>query len=236
MSVSRAAHISESMTDSETEISRVTRSKLEAKVSYDRLSKRYDMMAGRFERKYREAGLRKLGAREGEKVLEVGFGTGHCILALAQSVDDQGSVYGIDISEGMCRVAQSKVEKAGLAERVKLYCGDAAQLPFEADLFDAVFMSFALELFDTPEITIVLYECRRVLKGGGRICVVAMAKKGEDGVMAKLYEWFHGKFPKYADCRPIFGRKMLEQAGFRIHDVTEMSMWGLPVEIVLASK
>jgi ubiquinone/menaquinone biosynthesis C-methylase UbiE len=218
------------------EISRVTRSRQEAKASYDRMSRWYDVLSGQFESKYRGAGLLKLGAREGEKILEGGFGTGHCILALAHSVGDKGKVYGIDISEGMCNISQLRIEKSGLSERVELHCGDATKLPFKADCFDAVFMSFALELFDTSEIPIVLDECRRVLRNDGRICIVAMSKKANDGMMVKLYEWFHRRFASFVDCRPIFVQNALEEAGFRIQDVLEMSMWGLPVEIVLARK
>lgn len=224
------------MSKNETQISRVTRSKKEAKTSYDKMSKWYDVLTCRFEKKYRDAGLQKVNAEEGEIVLEIGFGTGHCILALAKSVGNSGKVYGIDISEGMCNIAQSRVEEAGLSQRVELMCGDAAKLSFAADFFDAIFMSFALELFDTPEIPTVLHKCRRVLRSGGRICIVAMSKKGKAGLMTRLYEWSHRKFPKYVDCRPIFVRKALGDAGFRVVDAAEMSMWGLPVEIVLAKK
>jgi hypothetical protein len=42
---------------------------------------------------------------------------------------------GLDISEGMRKVTQSRVEQAGLAKRVELKLGDAAKLPFEANSF-----------------------------------------------------------------------------------------------------
>lgn len=226
----------ENMSKSETQISRVTRSKDKAKASYDKMSKWYDRLTGRFEKKYRDAGLQKLSTEEGEIVLEIGFGTGHCILALARSVGTSGKVYGIDISKGMFNITRERVREAGLSERVELKFGDVLKLPFEANFFDAIFISFALELFDTPEIPTVLHECKRILRSSGRICTVAMSKKEKAHFMIKLYEWSHMKFPNYIDCRPIFVQTTLEDAGFQTIDVTEMSMWGLPIEIVIARK
>ena len=95
------------MSENKSQISRVIRSKEKAKASYDKISKWYDILAGRFEKKYRDTGLQKLCAEEGEIVLEIGFGTGHCILALAQSVGNSGKVYGIDISEEMLKFTQN---------------------------------------------------------------------------------------------------------------------------------
>ena len=217
-------------------ISRVTRSKQEAQATYDRISKWYDLLEGVWETKLRLIGLQKLGAEEGEITLEIGFGTGHGISALAQSVGESGKVYGLDISHKMFEITQSRIEKRGLSKIVTLMCTDALQLPFEADFFDAIFMSFTLELFDTPEIPKVLYECKRALRNEGRICIVSLSKEGGPNLMRDLYELGHKKFPKLLDCRPIFVRKALEDAGFKISDAALMSLWGLPVEIVVARK
>ena len=154
------------MAKDEIEISRVTRSQQEAKASYDKISKWYDLLACS-ERKYGYKGLQKLSVKEGEIVLEIGFGTGHCIQSLARTVGNSGKVYGIDISQRMYDLDQARIKRVGLSERVNLQCGDAAKLPFETNFFDAVFMSFNLELFDTPEIPTVLHECKRVLRSGG---------------------------------------------------------------------
>jgi demethylmenaquinone methyltransferase/2-methoxy-6-polyprenyl-1,4-benzoquinol methylase len=214
-------------------VSRVVRSKGKARANYNRLSRWYDIVAGSTEKKYRDIGLQKLNARPGEKILEIGFGTGHCILALARAVGETGEVCGIDLSNGMLAVTQARLERAGLKDRVDLRVGDAVSLPFTGD-FDGVFMSFTLELFDTPEIPLVLSQCYDALRSGGRLALVAMIKKPETAV--KIYEWFHEKMPVTVDCRPIYAQADLTAAGFNIRDVTSMSMWGLPIEIILAEK
>jgi demethylmenaquinone methyltransferase/2-methoxy-6-polyprenyl-1,4-benzoquinol methylase len=145
-------------------------------------------------------------------------------------------VCGIDLSDGMFEIAQARVQGAGVAERVNLRVGDAVQLPFEAGTVDAAFMSFTLELFDTPEIPLVLSQCQTVLHPDGRICVVSMARKEKLDLAVRIYEWFHEKMPSAVDCRPIFAQVALKEAGFEVRDVTELSMWGLPVEIILATK
>lgn len=218
-------------------ISRVNRSKEAARASYNRLSRWYDMIAGSAEKKYRDWGLEKLSAQPGEKILEIGFGTGHCLVALAKAVGPVGRVIGLDISEGMLAIARERLGQEGLSELVDLHLGDAANLDFlEAGSLDGVFMSFTLELFDNPEIPRVLQDCHRSLKPGGRIAVVSMTKTDPPGMVVRIYEWFHEYMPNYADCRPIFARQALEQSGFVIQDASISSMWGLPVEIVLGKK
>lgn len=217
-------------------MSEVLRSKQVTKAGYDRLSKWYDAIAGSFSKKPRADGLHKLDARQGEIVLEIGFGTGHCIEALAESVGAAGKVYGLDLSEGMRRVTQSRVDRAGLAGRVELRLGDATRLPFEDNLFDAIFSSFALELLDASEIPIVLNQCWRVLKPGGRLGVVSLSKLAVKGNwVSKLYRLASERCPDLAG-NPYFVRKALEEAGFRILNGETVSLMGLPVEIILARK
>jgi len=219
-----------------TVISRVTRSKEEAKASYNRMSKGYDLLTGESEKKYKDIGLQFLGVRPGETILEIGFGTGKTLLQLARSVGESGKVYGLDISEGMIEVAGNRLRKEGLFGRVELKCGDATALAFPDQSFEAVFLCFTLELFDTPEIPIVLQECYRVLRPNGRISVVAMSKKGKPNLMTRLYDWSHDKLPNYVDCRPIYAQESMEAAGLKTEEALVLLMWGLPVEMVLAKK
>jgi ubiquinone/menaquinone biosynthesis C-methylase UbiE len=220
--------------DEENGMTRVPRSKEAARASYNWLSQWYDMIAGGSERKFREKGLEMLNTSSGKVVLEVGCGTGHSLLSLSQQVGPAGRVYGLDLSDGMLGQARSRLNRSGMGQWTTLQCGDAAHLPFPAESFDALFMSFTLELFDTPELPMVLEECQRVLKQDGRISVVALAKKKKLAV--SLYEWFHLRLPDYVDCRPIYVRDIMVEAGFRIADAIELVMWGLPVDIVLALK
>lgn len=216
------------------EISRVTRSKEQAIAAYDRLSRWYDWLSTSSEWPLAKLGLNKLNVSAGETVLEIGYGTGHALLALAVAVGDSGRVVGIDISRGMFKVASAKIARENLSGRVTLEQGDAATLPFSADSFDAIFISFTLELFDTPEIATVLSECRRVLRPGGRIGVVAMVRDEHENIPLRIYEWFHQYLPAYVDCRPIYVQSSLKRAGFQIQEITRKQMWGLPVEVCIA--
>lgn len=207
-----------------------------ARKSYNRMSRWYDLLSNRFERKCRDIGISMLEATGGETLLEIGFGTGHCVLALAKAVGSTGMVYGIDISDGMLQIAKNRVRRAGLTETAHLERGDATQLPFKEEFFDAIFMSFSLELFDSTEIPVVLSHCRRALKKGGRICVVSLSKKEQPGFMIKLYMWAHHKFPGLIDCRPIYVQDDLEEAGFLTVKSTQIKKLGLPVKVVLARK
>jgi len=74
------------------------------------------------------------------------------------------------------------------------------------------------------EIPQVLAGCARVLRRGGRIGVVAITKEGKEGFAVEAYEWTHQHFPNLLDCRPIFVRRALEDAGFSIRNATIASV------------
>jgi len=213
----------------------VHRTPEDARRAYNRLSRWYDALANASEGPLRDRGLVLLDAQPGERVLEIGFGTGHGLLCLAESVRASGFVAGVDISDGMASVAGRRLVEAGLGGPVLVTVADGPSLPFGAAGFDAVFMSFTLELFDTPRLPQVLASCRRVLHPDGRLVVVAMARDGERvGVPVKLYELAHRRLPRWVDCRPIPLRRLLAAHGFRIASTERRAMWGLPVDIVLA--
>jgi len=205
-------------------------SKEQTRQNYDRMSHWYDLFAGS-EKKFTETGLQILGVKAGERVLEIGFGTGHSFVKLVQQVGDSGLVAGVELSPGMIEVAQKRMQAKNPGGNVQITQGDGTLLPFVSDSFDAIFLSFTLELFSDAEIPVVLKECHRVLKRDGRLGVVSLAKR--DVLACRLYEWGHARWPALLDCRPIEIRKSLEAGGFRVQAAKVQTMWGLPVEIAL---
>jgi len=218
------------------QISRVKRSKNSAKVAYDRLSHIYDGLAGSSEAQFMLLGLDLLLINPGEAILEIGCGTGKALVELSRQTGTSGKVTAIDLSRGMLRKTSLRLAKAGLRKRVSLLEGDGARLPYKSGSFNAVFICFTLELFDTPEIPLVLAECQRLLIPGGRLGVVAMLKTEYPGWVERLYEWFHDKLPAYVDCRPIDAQGLVQSAGFTLVKSQSRSMWGLPVELLVARR
>jgi ubiquinone/menaquinone biosynthesis C-methylase UbiE len=206
---------------------------------YDRISDAYDLLADSNEKAARQAGVQALELKPGERVVEIGFGTGNEVLDLAERVGASGRVAGIDVSSGMLAVAQRKIAQKKPQAPIDLRVGDARKLPFDDGAFDAAYSSFTLELFADEDIPVVLAEVKRVLKPGGRIGVVSMAevKAGQKAsALEKTYIWMHRHFPHIVDCRPIDLAGLVSAAGYRIARNTELAIWTMPVAVVVAMK
>lgn len=203
---------------------------------YDRISDAYDLLADSNERPARLRGLHALNIQPGEKVLELGFGTGNEILDLAGLVGPSGLVAGIDISPGMLAVSQRKLARNPVEAPTDLQVGDARLLPWKDASFDAVYSSFTLELFPLEDIPTVLAQCRRVLRPGGRIGLVSMAKVKADekpSTLERAYIWMHRHFPHLVDCQPIDLLGYVKDAGFEIVQSIDMEIWTMPVAAVV---
>ncbi len=208
-----------------------------ARAFYDRISRVYDILADADEHESRERGLELLAPAEGEHILEIGFGTGQALVRLGQAVGSAGRVSGIDISEGMAQVARQRLTEAGIDDRVELRVGVAPPLPWPDASFNAVTMSFTLELFPDGVIFELLGDVQRVLRPGGRLGIVSMAvgPRGEpESALTHTYNWLHRHFPHIVDCRPIDVLARLRAADFKPDRVVEISIWTLPVVALVA--
>jgi ubiquinone/menaquinone biosynthesis C-methylase UbiE len=208
-----------------------TISRAQTRENYDRFSRWYDFFASS-EKKFTNIGLQALNVQAGENVLEIGFGTGHALVAITKAAGPSGLATGVELSLGMIAVAKQRMKSESPGNRAALINGDAGWLPFRDKAFDGVFLSFTLELFPADEIPAVLRECKRVLQRGGRIGIVTMARG--DSLACRMYEWGHARWPSILDCRPIEVQSWLQESQFRIEFSRVKKMWGLPVEIVLA--
>lgn len=215
------------------DFSRVNRPIQAAESYYTNLSTVYDFLASS-EKRFIRRGLELLDPQPGEWILEIGFGTGYAQQRIAQAVSG-GFSAALDLSIGMGKVAQRRLSRVGLLSQVGLARSDTLPIPIQRGVIDGIFSSFTLELFDSPLIPEVLGECRRVIKPGGRLVIVSLSKDNPLGVMGRMYESFHNRFPKWADCRPIPIKSLVKDAGFIIRESQEYKMWGLPVGMVLAT-
>lgn len=211
----------------------VARSRADARQAYDRAS-RWSRVEEPFEGRAQATGLELLRVQPGERVLELGCGAGAALVVLARAAGPAGRVVGLDLSPRMIHLAAARLRRAGLAQRADLVVADASAIPFADGSFDAVFISFTLELFDTPEIPLVLAQCGRVLRPGGRIGVVSLSRAAPVRWPTRLYERLHDRFPATLDCRPIHGRLTLEAAGFEQARSKVVPLWGLRAEAVVA--
>ena len=199
--------------------------------NYDRLSRWYNLLSGSHEQRIRSSAMELLAVQPGEYVLEVGVGTGQALPGLLKSAGLGGMVIGVDLSIRM--LAQAKKLRAGEARLIQ---ADAALLPLATGSQAAILACFTLEIFPEDEVRPTLAEWLRVLEPGGRLCVVAMSVSRRLNAMERLYAWSARVVPDVIDCRPVDAVLLLEQGGFSLLRTKESTIWGLPLQIVLAEK
>ncbi|WP_336134952.1 methyltransferase domain-containing protein [Natronomonas amylolytica] len=182
----------------------VLEDKARARVFYKYLSKAYDTINPFiWNEEMRDEALEWLDVDEGDRVLDVGCGTGFATEGLLQHTDD---VWALDQSAHQLEKAFAKFGKRGT---VKFHRGDAERLPFDDDSFDAYWSSGSIEYWPNP--VEALREARRVTEPGGTVLVV-----GPDYPSSTLFQ-------KLADAIMLFydeeeADRMFAEAGFEEFD------------------
>jgi ubiquinone/menaquinone biosynthesis C-methylase UbiE len=112
--------------------------------------------------------LRLLAPAPGERVLEVGPGTGYYTLVVARCLEPGGQIDILDLQPEMLDETMRRATARGLSNVVPTQ-GDAHELPYSDATFDAAFL--VATLGEIPDKSRALRELRRVLKPGGRLVV-----------------------------------------------------------------
>jgi phosphatidylethanolamine/phosphatidyl-N-methylethanolamine N-methyltransferase len=132
---------------------------------YENLASVYDFTFGPALHPGRMQAIQRMGIRPGDRVLEVGVGTG----INASLYPPDCIVTGIDLSEPMLEKARDRVARKGI-RNVRLLEMDAADLKFADDTFDIVYAPYLISV--VPDPVAVAKEMRRVCRPGGRIIIL----------------------------------------------------------------
>jgi phosphatidylethanolamine/phosphatidyl-N-methylethanolamine N-methyltransferase len=136
------------------------------KAAYRRYARIYDMVFGAVLQPGRRAVLEALELKPGDRVLEVGVGTGISLPLYPRDV----RITGIDVSREMLERAQARVARAGLGNVDALLEMDAEQMAFPDASFDKVVAMYVVSVVPRPAK--LLEELHRVCRPNGEIFVV----------------------------------------------------------------
>ena len=148
----------------------------------------------------------------GERVLELGHGPGHLLVAMAE----RGPVAGIDLSPHMGHLARRRLKRAG--RTVPLVRARAQGLPFCGGCFDSAVTTFPTEFILDPA---TLREAARVLRSpepaegrpGGRLIIVAWTRLSGRDLLSRFTRWLY-QVTGQGEPLPGGGEAVLMEAGF----------------------
>jgi demethylmenaquinone methyltransferase/2-methoxy-6-polyprenyl-1,4-benzoquinol methylase/phosphoethanolamine N-methyltransferase len=145
----------------------------------------------------------------GDKVLDVGCGTGSLAIAARRKVGSDGAVHGIDAAPEMIEVARQKAGRKGVD--VGFQVGLIEDIPFPDGRFDLVLNSFVLHHLPHDLKRKAFVEIHRVLKPGGRF-LAADFGPGRDSLLGHVVRALVGHGMMHSDVTELVA--MMEDAGF----------------------
>ena len=200
---------------------------------YNRIASIYDLFGILMESKARQWALDLAAVQDGEKVLEVAFGTGINFVEILKR-NPNGWVMGIDVSMKMLERARKRISKTG-QQNYTLYLCDCRHLPFEDGTFDVLMNQYMFDILPMEDFLPILLEFKRVLKEGSTIVLVNMTK-GERWLNQVYEEIYKLKPPLLAGCRGVLVQPFLEEIGFKEIQREFVSQLGFPSEVVRGIK
>jgi demethylmenaquinone methyltransferase / 2-methoxy-6-polyprenyl-1,4-benzoquinol methylase len=133
-----------------------------------------DLMSGGVHRLWKRFTIDCSGVRLGQRILDLGGGTGDLTAKFSRIVGDTGHVILADINNSMLNVGRDKLRDRGIVGNVHYVQANAEELPFPDNYFDCITISFCLRnVTDKDKAIRSMY---RVLKPGGRLLILEFSK------------------------------------------------------------
>jgi phosphatidylethanolamine/phosphatidyl-N-methylethanolamine N-methyltransferase len=187
------------------------------KAAYRRYANVYDALFGPVLQPGRKAVIEALGCRPGERVLEVGVGTGLSLPMYPPSV----RITGIDLSREMLERARGRVERRRLGNVEGLLEMDAEAMDFADASFDKVVAMYVVSVTNRPAQ--LLHELQRVCKPHGEIFIVNHVRS--DNPLVGAVEKSLARFANQLGFHPDFELRNLVNGSFRVEHVSSINFF-----------
>jgi len=162
--------------------------KKEVEDMFDNIAPKYDLLNHVLSMKidvlWRNTLVKWMSADQPKLVLDVATGTGD--LAIAVQKGTGAKMVGLDLSQQMLNVGIEKIKKIYLTDQIEMIKGDAENLPFESNKFDAVSVAFGVRNFENLDKG--LAELKRVVKENKSVYILEFSKV--EGVLAPFYMFY----------------------------------------------
>ena len=155
---------------------------------FDNIAPKYDLLNHVLSMKidvlWRNTLVKWMNKDQPKLVLDVATGTGD--LAIAVQKGTGAKVTGLDLSQQMLNVGIEKIKRINLDNQIDMMKGDAENLPFENNKFDAVSVAFGVRNFENLEVG--LAELRRVVKEQKSVYILEFSKV--EGFLGPFYMFY----------------------------------------------
>jgi phosphatidylethanolamine/phosphatidyl-N-methylethanolamine N-methyltransferase len=188
--------------------------------AYEKYGRKYDRVFGRSLDHGRKVAVKKMNCLSGQKILEIGVGTG---LSLGY-YPERTMVVGIDISSNMLAQAKERVMQEGVRCKSALCLMDAENMTFSDGMFDKVVAMYVVSVTPNPEA--MLKEMKRVCKPGGDIFIVNHFTNG-NRVMRGIESVF-APLAGFIGFRPMFPMdELVSLMSLDVQETTPVNVFGI---------
>jgi len=165
---------------------------------FDNIAPKYDLLNHVLSMKidvlWRNTLVKMMKKDNPQEVLDVATGTGDLAITIEKGTN--AKVIGLDLSQQMLNVGVIKIKKLKLDGKISMQKGDAENLPFEDNRFDAVSVAFGVRNFEN--LTKGLAELRRVVKDNKSVYILEFSKV--EGFLGPFYMFY------FKNILPAIGR------------------------------